>query len=157
MSNLNLCKGKHLTIEDRIFIEYTLDNQYTLKEIAERLGKDPTTISKEIKRNRVFSSTKRQADLLRCEKHKDCNKKQVCKESCTKLCKKCTIVNCYRVCPEYSSKRCLKLNRFPYVCNGCNPTTVCYSERYQYRAKVAEANYKELLKSSREGLNLTAD
>lgn len=65
------------------------------------------------------------------------------------------MINCHRFCPEYSSKKCLKLNRFPYVCNGCIPTTVCHFERYQYRAKVAQANYKELLKSSREGINTT--
>ncbi len=157
MPNLNSCKGKHLTIEDRMFIEYALDEQYTLKEIAERLGKDPTTISNEVKRNRVISSIKRSKELLRCQNHKDCRKKQLCKESCTKLCKKCSMINCYRICSEYSSKKCLKLNRFPYVCNGCNPTTVCHSERYQYRAKVAQVNYKELLKSSREGLNVTAN
>ncbi|WP_294348895.1 helix-turn-helix domain-containing protein [uncultured Clostridium sp.] len=48
MSNINLCKGKHLRIEDRLIIEYGLDQNYSLKEIAKRLGKDPTTISKEI-------------------------------------------------------------------------------------------------------------
>ncbi|MCI7083735.1 MAG: helix-turn-helix domain-containing protein [Tenericutes bacterium] len=30
-------------------MEYGLDQNYILKEIAERVGKDPTTISKEIK------------------------------------------------------------------------------------------------------------
>ena len=44
-------KGKHLTADDRNFIEDALSDNYTLKFIAERLGKDPTTISKEIKRN----------------------------------------------------------------------------------------------------------
>jgi IS30 family transposase len=59
MSNLNSCKGKHLTIENRLFIELALDENYTLKEVAERLGKNPTNISKEVKRNRVMSSTKK--------------------------------------------------------------------------------------------------
>ena len=54
MSNYKLCKGKHLRIEERLIIEYGLDQNYTLKEIAERVGKDPTTISKEIKRNRFL-------------------------------------------------------------------------------------------------------
>lgn len=48
MSNKGLCKGKHLEIEDRLIMEYGLDQNYTLKEIAERVKKDPTTISKEI-------------------------------------------------------------------------------------------------------------
>jgi hypothetical protein len=34
MSDKDLCKGKHLKIEDRLIIEYGLDENYTLKEIA---------------------------------------------------------------------------------------------------------------------------
>ena len=36
-------KGKHLTIHDRVFIEDALNAQYSLRTIAEHLGKDPTT------------------------------------------------------------------------------------------------------------------
>ncbi|GKX68401.1 helix-turn-helix domain-containing protein [Inconstantimicrobium mannanitabidum] len=71
MSNFNTSKGKHLTIEDRILIEYGLDQCYSLKEIAEKVSKDPTTILKEIKRNRIIKSTnKRQKDVLRCTSRK---------------------------------------------------------------------------------------
>ena len=67
MSNNNLCKGKHLRIEDRIIIEYGLDQNYPLKEIAERIKKDPTTISKEIKRNRFLKvSKKKENDIQPC-------------------------------------------------------------------------------------------
>jgi hypothetical protein len=42
------------------------------------------------------------------------------------------------------------------VCNGCERTIVCRAEKQQYyRAKVADANYQDLLKSSREGLDIT--
>lgn len=34
MSNNDLCKGKHFKIEDRVIIEFALDQNYTLKEIA---------------------------------------------------------------------------------------------------------------------------
>lgn len=37
---------KHLKIENCLIIEYGLDQNYTLKEIAERVKKDPTTIYK---------------------------------------------------------------------------------------------------------------
>ena len=46
-------KHKHLTSEDRIIIEESLNNNVKLKEVSEHIGKDPTTISKEIKRNRI--------------------------------------------------------------------------------------------------------
>lgn len=40
MSSNELCKGKHLKIEDCLIIKYGLDQNYTLKEIAERVKKD---------------------------------------------------------------------------------------------------------------------
>ena len=72
MSNNKLFKGKHLTIEDRILIEYSLDQNYSLKLISKKLEKDPTTISKEIKRNRLIKpSKKKEKDLLRYESRKN--------------------------------------------------------------------------------------
>jgi IS30 family transposase len=41
------------------------------------------------------------------------------------------------------------------VCNGCEGTIVCRAEKQYYRAKVADANYQGLLKSSREGIDIT--
>ncbi len=47
-------KYKHLTIEDRKLIERGLDLDKSAKEIASWIGKDPTTISKEVKLNRFL-------------------------------------------------------------------------------------------------------
>ncbi|MCI6692229.1 MAG: helix-turn-helix domain-containing protein, partial [Clostridium sp.] len=88
MSNYKLCKGKHLRIEDRLIIEYGLDQNYTLKEIAERVGKDPTTISKEIKRNRFLKvSKKKWNDIQPCQHRRSCTKTSLCNNTCTKQCK----------------------------------------------------------------------
>lgn len=43
---------KHLTVEQRKVISNGISHKYKLKEIAETLGFDPTSISKEVKRNR---------------------------------------------------------------------------------------------------------
>lgn len=150
-------KGKHLTIEDREYIEVALHGRFTLQAIADRLGKDPTTISKEIKRNRMPSASMKSRDLVSCQHQKSCQKKYICNSSCKGLCKKCSTLNCYRVCPDYSVKSCLELNRFPHVCNGCTKKISCHSEKYHYRAKVAEANYRDLLVTTREGLDVTSD
>ncbi len=158
MSNKDLCKGKHLKIEDRLIIEYGLDQNYTLKEIDERVKKDPTTISKEIKRNRFLKSSKRkEINLQSCKHRKSCTKTNLCNSSCGKQCKKCRFTNCYRSCNEYSIKKCTKLNRYPYVCNGCSTVTTCTDEKSYYKAKVADTKYKELLVTSREGLNITSN
>jgi IS30 family transposase len=158
MSNKDLCKGKHLKIEDRLIIEYGLDKNYTLKEIAERVKKDPTTISKEIKRNRFLKSSKRKENNLQsCKHRKSCTKTNLCNSSCGKQCKKCRFINCYRSCNEYLIKKCTKLNRYPYVCNSCSTVTTCTGEKSYYKAKVADTKYKELLVTSREGLNITSN
>ena len=47
---------KHLTLSDRIYIEQELIQGSTFKSIALTLHKDPTTISKEVKNNRVSIS-----------------------------------------------------------------------------------------------------
>ena len=40
---------KHLTLEDRIYIENELNKGTSFKDIARFLCKDPTTISKEVR------------------------------------------------------------------------------------------------------------
>ncbi|MDU5107965.1 IS30 family transposase [Clostridium sp.] len=157
MSNNNLCKGKHLRIEDRIIIEYGLEQNYPLKEIAERLKNDPTTISKEIKRNRFLKASKKtKNDIQPCQHRRSCTKTNLCNSNCGKQCKKCIFINCYRACTDFSAKKCFKLDRYPYVCNGCNTATTCTAEKQYYKSKIADTKYKELLISSREGLNITS-
>lgn len=48
---MNEKRGKHLTLENRIEIQECLTHGMTFKAIGERLGKDQTTISKEVKRH----------------------------------------------------------------------------------------------------------
>ncbi len=45
-------KNKHLTIEDRAEIQECLNRRMTFKDIAKLIGKDPTTISYEVKHHR---------------------------------------------------------------------------------------------------------
>lgn len=49
-------KNKHLSLEDRIDIQECLNKGMTFKSIAIRLGKSPTTISREVKAHLVFHS-----------------------------------------------------------------------------------------------------
>jgi len=49
MSNSIPGNQKHLTLHDRQFIEDSLDQGLSFREIAKFLCKDPTTISKEIR------------------------------------------------------------------------------------------------------------
>ncbi len=150
-------KGKHLTQEDRHYIEDALNESYSLSDISKRLGKDPTTISKEVKRNRVSFGKVGHTGRISCKNRTVCTRKQICSETCGQLCKKCTTQNCYRICSAYAPKTCTKLIRFPHVCNGCTRKSGCKSQKYRYRAKVAHINYTESLKTSLEGISLTPE
>ena len=46
-------KYKHFTLEDRKTISSCISKKMTCVAIAEELGCDPTSISKELKRNRI--------------------------------------------------------------------------------------------------------
>lgn len=44
-------KNKHMSLDDRIEIQECLSKNITFKAIASRIGKNPTTVSREVKRN----------------------------------------------------------------------------------------------------------
>lgn len=52
---MNNKKNKHLTFDDRQFIENALTCGMCFKHIAAKLGKDQTTISKEVKAHMIFT------------------------------------------------------------------------------------------------------
>ena len=43
--------NKHMTLDDRLEIQECLDKEINFKDIAKRIGKDPTTVSKEVKKH----------------------------------------------------------------------------------------------------------
>lgn len=149
-------KHKHMVIEDREEIEVGLNQGLSLKEIGYALHRDPGTISKEIRRSRVFNKAVIFNDIPNnCQSAKTCRKQNVCeKKNCRKLCRNC---DCSRHCPEFVPFQCKKLMRSPYVCNGCKDKRRCPADRYYYRALTAQKRYKETLVSSRQGINATKD
>ena len=52
---------------------------------------------------------------------------------------------------------CEKLKHSPYVCNGCKSRSGCRKIRWTYYAREAQKSYDELIKSSRQGINLNYD
>ena len=70
-------KGKHLTLEERINILNDLIKGEKLSDIATKIGKDPTTVSKEIKKHRYCNKRKfnlsQRSYCFFCSKQKDCS------------------------------------------------------------------------------------
>ena len=146
---------KHLTLEDRNYIEQALNQKMTFKEIAKFLSKDPTTISKEIKKHRtrkepnVFNHNSKNI----CAKRFHCTKTNVCFRHCGKKCESCS--NCNKVCPEFEEQICNSLKVAPYVCNACTCKSSCRLVKYYYRALPSYNQYKNILSVSRQGINLS--
>ena len=58
--------------------------------------------------------------------------------------------------PNYNF-HCDKLDKTPYVCNGCKKRSGCRKERFTYYARKADNSYKELISECRKGINLTEE
>jgi hypothetical protein len=56
MSSLIQGNNKHLTLEDRQYIEKSLNERMSFREISKYLCKDPSTISKEVMLNRSVNT-----------------------------------------------------------------------------------------------------
>jgi len=111
---------KHLSFSDRIYIEQSLYDNLSFKEIARFLGKDPTTISKEIRRS-LDIHISHATNLQRCLNYSRCYKKHLCGDIfCSKHCHNCKLFDCSLYCSNFESNHCEILDKPPYVCNGCS-------------------------------------
>lgn len=52
---------------------------------------------------------------------------------------------------------CQRLSETPHVCNGCKSRSGCRKIRWTYYAREANKSYEELIKSCRQGINLTPE
>lgn len=151
-----MSKNKHLTLDERVFIQNALDEGKSFKEIGQVLGKDCSSISREIRNHIVFE---RKGGFNRafndCKFRYECDETHACAtcENARKSCKFCG--RCIKSCERYSKEPCPILEKPPYVCNGCNKKQMCTLEKRFYRATVSQKEYLLTLKESRAGVNIT--
>lgn len=152
--------SKHLSLSDRILIEKFLHHDYTFASMARKLDRSPTTISREVKRYRVFSSrfsTIRDND---CTEYQSCIRNNLCKVDkfgCFIRCKLCNDMDCRTICPSYVSTHCEKLDKPPYVCTACPKEKTCKKNHAYYSAHRANAEYLQTLKNSRSGIRTSPE
>ena len=145
-----------MTLEDREYIQEALGRGLYFKEIARYLKKDPTTISKEIRKHRVhkkpagFNNSSKNICryMLTCKIHNICNI-----GNCKVPCRQCH--NCNDICPSFEKNVCKSTTRAPYICNGCKGKSQCHLDKYYYTASIAQREYEEMLIATREGINMT--
>lgn len=60
----------------------------------------------------------------------------------------------HRFIKTTSNYECDKLNRFPFVCNGCNLKKSCHKKQYRYDASIAQNEYRQTLIKSRSYIKI---
>ena len=112
--HMNEHNQKHLTLSDRTYIEQELLQKSTFSSIGKNLHKNPTTISKEVKRYRKSVPAKYSYRGYICKHYTDCDlmsKELKCpsyqKDShyCAYYCKKCYRRNATEDCVETLMQR----------------------------------------------------
>lgn len=160
MSRLIPGNQKHLTLDDRLYIERALNEGLSFKDISKFLCKDPTTISKEVRLHRIQNNWNRGSfnnpynfcvHRFRCKKTNACDKIILCDT----LCRSCH--KCNTVCSRFEKEACRRLDKAPYVCNGCRKKRNLCSipTKYDYNAHAAQRTYEQLRSDSRAGVNRT--
>ena len=155
-------KQKHLTLEDRIVIETGLTAGRSMRSIAIELEKDPSTISKEVKKRRThlerntFNDSPNQCALV-----KECHRKNVCDSGAVtcqrRECRRCS--RCNSRCPDFIRRdyHCPKLDKAPFVCNACKRKSGCRLQKAYYRAAKANSDYRTDLVETRRGINIAEE
>lgn len=127
----------HLTSEERGIIEIGIKNGSTKTAIATLLGKDNSTIGKEIKLHRYLKH--KSPFSLECTNYKKCQHGR----------------QCTMECPDYDQFICKRRDRSPGACNGCKNYSHCRFDKYVYEAGHAQNEYETTLVDARSGYNIT--
>ena len=161
-------KNSHLTVADKNIIQAELRTPCTAKAIAEKIGKDPTTISKHVKANIEIRKTTRKIQSraefcsLHCTQFATCKIKKLCNLiNCQKECRRCPqSLNIHIDCPEFNLVRCKCKDRWPYCCNSCEKCFInvdCGRDKHIYLAKAAIDKYEDKLHNSRSGMQISEE
>ena len=147
--------AKFFTYEERLTLQKYLKENRSFKEIARTLEKNPTTISREVRKNLSEVATGYPGyPYNACKNRFHCRKKGLCGKECTrpsatycKLCQKCN-----DNCLDFIEEICTSRFRGPYVCNGCEQVSKCTLLKSFYDAERAHVKAHETISESRSGL-----
>lgn len=129
-------KNLHLTVQERIIIEKGIENGSTKAAIALTIGKDKSTVGKEIKKHREL--VHKSSYKINCANIKNCSHNHVCDN-----------------CADFKPFTCNRRDRSPGACNGCSKYTHCRYDKYRYKADFSHKTYREDLVDSRTGINMS--
>ena len=147
--------SNYITYEERMEIENCLHNGKSFGQIAKELGKDRSTISREIRKHSVIERTGYGANGYNaCTHREECTKVHVCSGDChrqaLKYCKLCNC--CNDNCLEFEEQVCVTRFKPPYVCNSCSEKNRCTLEKTMYYAVKAHSTAQAHISESRRGI-----
>ena len=147
--------SKFFTYEDRLNLQKKLKESMSIKAIATDLGKNPTTISREIKKySSEIATGYPDYPFNECKNRFNCRNKNICGKDCsrkaTQYCKLCPY--CNEHCKDFVREVCTARFRPPYVCNGCEKIGKCSLLKSIYDAEHAHIKAHNVISESRSGL-----
>lgn len=152
--------SKFFTYEERLELQKYLKESLSFKEISRRLDKNPTTISREIRKYSSEVATGFPGfPFNACKNRFNCRNKNVCGKDCTRktsiYCKLCP--TCNNNCTDFVLEICTARFRVPYVCNGCVTLGKCSLLKNIYDAENAHIKAHESISQSRRGLCISEE
>ena len=148
----------YTTFEERLEIENGLRSNLSFGEIAKRIDKDRSTVSREVRKYAVPEKLGSAAAAYNACCHRGgCVKKHICTGECRKSSVKCCHLcgYCNDVCPDFEEQICVSRFKPPYVCNGCEERSYCSLEKTIYHAVEAQKKAEYGISESRKGVFAT--
>ena len=140
MARKPLHDNTHLTLEERKIIEVGISNGTNKASISKTIGKDATTVAKEIRKHRKFKPRNTYGRPVMCEKTGVCQRKP-----------------CTTKCEFFMEPKCSRRDKSPGACNGCIKASKCLYDKWYYHAEQAHEEYKADLVEFRTGINMTTN
>ena len=142
---------KQICKEERISIETDLNIPgIMLKTVAEHIDRDTKSVRYEVTHHCILRIRANQRN--KCGLQKLCTKVRLCDDCVTGHCRECHHDNCNEICPDFTERPvCLRLQRWPYVCNGCADLSVCKLPKLFYYASEAERDHRHSVSDWKTG------
>lgn len=150
-TQFDICKRAKLAI--------LLGSRKSYRQIAKELGMSPSSIKREIERNRHATATKPYyATINDCAYARACHDHHLCGDlKCRRMCSACGSACAEGKCPKFKLAICHRRDKYPLVCNGCERIRSCRMTKITYDAKEADAMARHRLVTNRQGLNITTN
>ncbi len=151
------------TYEERLTLQKLLKEGLSFKKIAAQLHKNPSTISREVRKYAVEIATGKPGySFNACKNRMTCRIKapSLCDKECTRkggygvYCKVC---RCNEHCSDFVEEICTARTRVPYVCNACPTIEKCTLLKTFYDAEKAHLKSHQVISESRSGLSTSED